>query len=138
MLSFIMRLESMYGSILSRLGPIVSNTVIKHHSYQGWTNYCFMVFPSLLFLSTYSIVILFWAQVTSVTAAPIIVFPGVLCSHLSIISLVTATLHFFQHCSVLFIASKGSITLPFPCRYGVFVIISAVTFLLEAWHQYSQ
>ncbi|EER04956.1 conserved hypothetical protein [Perkinsus marinus ATCC 50983] len=34
-----------------------------NHPVQAWTNDVFMTFPSLLFLSTYSIVILFWAQV---------------------------------------------------------------------------
>lgn len=64
MLSSTLRLGSTYGSILSRW--VVMNIILitnRSCYHQGWTNYFLMVFPSLLFLSTYSIVILFWAQV---------------------------------------------------------------------------
>ncbi|KAF4668940.1 hypothetical protein FOZ61_005451 [Perkinsus olseni] len=90
---------------------IVHNEVREHiweHSVQGWTNYVLMVFPSLLFLSTYSIVILFWAQVYY--AAILVSYP-----------LLRPVCIFFNI-----------------AVYGVFLIISVVTFLLKAWHQYSQ
>ncbi|EER03559.1 hypothetical protein Pmar_PMAR026234 [Perkinsus marinus ATCC 50983] len=58
-------LSNLARAVSMIVDAVVHNEVREHvweHSVQGWTNYCFMVFPSLLFLSTYSIVILFWAQ----------------------------------------------------------------------------
>ncbi|KAF4657898.1 hypothetical protein FOZ61_005996 [Perkinsus olseni] len=79
-----------------------------NHPVQTWTNDVFMTFPSLLFLSTYSIVILFWAQVY---------YAAVLVSHPLLRPV----------CIFINIAV-----------YGVFLIISIVTFLLSAWKEYNQ
>ncbi|KAF4656649.1 hypothetical protein FOL47_008825 [Perkinsus chesapeaki] len=78
------------------------------HPVQSWTNDVFMIFPSLLFLSTYSIVILFWAQVY---------YAAVLVSHPLL-----RPICIFVNIAV----------------YGVFIIISIVTFLLSAWKEYNQ
>ncbi|KAF4678331.1 hypothetical protein FOL47_000060 [Perkinsus chesapeaki] len=93
------------------IDAIVHNEVREHiweHSVQGWTNYVLMVFPSLLFLSTYSVVVLFWAQVYY--AAILVSYP------------LLRPVCIFINIAV----------------YGVFLIVSVVTFLLKAWYQYSQ
>ncbi|EER00211.1 hypothetical protein Pmar_PMAR017069 [Perkinsus marinus ATCC 50983] len=59
-------LSNLARAVSMIIDAVVHTEVREHvweHSVQGWTNYFLMVFPSLLFLSTYSIVILFWAQV---------------------------------------------------------------------------
>ncbi|EER00208.1 hypothetical protein Pmar_PMAR017066 [Perkinsus marinus ATCC 50983] len=59
-------LSNLARAVSMIIDAVVHTEVREHvweHSVQGWTNYFLMVFPSLLFLSTYSIVILFWAQI---------------------------------------------------------------------------